>query len=243
LWGGLWFSQARVAQHTTWFNALKEQSGVSPASIDQQALMQALQRPQNKACWIIADGLFSRYWLNQHLRGLGAAQRLVAGVTHEFTPCLIPSLGQATLAHHKGSLHALPVIGGGAYLAPIQNNSSLLGASYCAPEQFDCTDHLAGNWHRLKQMLPALAQSTQAPLTTHAGLRVGTADHLPCIGPVDNSGHCWFIGGFGSRGLLWGALAAQLLGQHVIGAPLAIEVAQLKSLLPSRLNPPHNNTP
>lgn len=65
-----------------------------------------------------------------------------------------------------------------------------------------------------------------------AGWRAAVRDRLPVIGSVDGAPGLWLACGFGSRGLTWSALGAELLAAHLNHEPVPIERELSKKLSP-----------
>ncbi len=107
-------------------------------------------------------------------------------------------------------------------------------------------------WSRITGEPIALARVVD----DHAGLRITTRDHLPMIGPlVDEAAvrvnpmpwvrndrlplplmpGLYFAGAFGSRGLLWAALAGELLADMLEGSCLPVERQLAAAVAPARL--------
>lgn len=72
---------------------------------------------------------------------------------------------------------------------------------------------------RAAALAPSLAGA--AVRSVWSGRRLTTRDAHPLVGPVDDAGRVWTIAGLGSRGLLYGALAAQQVAAGLLeGAEL-----------------------
>ena len=70
-----------------------------------------------------------------------------------------------------------------------------------------------------------------------AGVRCAYRDHLPVVGPLDAEQWpgLWLCTAFGSRGLSYSALCAELLAAWLHGEPLPLESRLAQSLRASRL--------
>ena len=160
--------------------------------------------------------------------------------------------GQVTWGPQTGALEAylpaFPVNGVGHLLAHVPEDAGmqgvtankfwLFGAGYealdastqdCAADGNHIRYQTDQNLSRLAQMLPgtasALRTHTQAEAPkTWRNLRAVSRDRLPMVGPVlaPESG-LWTVGGFGSRGLTWAVLCAELLAAQLHGEPFPIE--------------------
>jgi tRNA 5-methylaminomethyl-2-thiouridine biosynthesis bifunctional protein len=169
--------------------------------------------------------------------------------------------GQLTLLG-PGPLDALrvPVVGEG-YAVPLGANgthATLAGATY----DLDDTDTQlrhdghAENLERVAQMLPALgAREPQAAFDGRVAFRSVTSDRMPMIGaladeaaaradsvglsgawPLDLPRTPGLFGAFafGSRGLVWSALGAELIAAQIEGEPWPIELELAESTDPAR---------
>ncbi len=132
------------------------------------------------------------------------------------------------------------VIGADAYACPLAGGRILVGASYDARD-LDAPDPLddAGNLERLARLVPDVGRERRV-VASAVGFRHVLPDRLPAIGPVLDADPVradpmpwrrndrltlprlpglFTAGGFGSRGVLWSALAAALLADMFDGAP------------------------
>jgi tRNA 5-methylaminomethyl-2-thiouridine biosynthesis bifunctional protein len=129
-------------------------------------------------------------------------------------------------------LPAVPVNGHGHLVPRFANDQGQvcwqLGASFERDQtglQPSAQSH-AENLRKLQQLLPATAQSLASrQAQTWVGLRLAYKDHLPLIGPLDESRWpgLWLSTAYGSRGLSGTALAAELIAAWLHDEPLPIE--------------------
>nr|WKF57806.1 tRNA 5-methylaminomethyl-2-thiouridine biosynthesis bifunctional protein MnmC [Paraburkholderia busanensis] len=157
---------------------------------------------------------------------------------------------------------ALPVIGDG-YAVPLANGVTLTGATYELDDP-DTSLRTAGhleNLERIAQMLPAFAsiasqtQSMAATLDGRVAFRCVTSDRMPMIGqladetlsvrdaqrlrgawPLDLPRVDGLYGAFayGSRGLVWAALGAELIASQIEGEPWPLERDLAEDIDPAR---------
>ena len=72
------------------------------------------------------------------------------------------------------------------------------------------------------------------------GFRPASPDGLPIVGPVPKLGDeaaprgLWLINGFGARGIVWSAMAGELLADQIEGTPPILPRALAEALLPAR---------
>lgn len=136
------------------------------------------------------------------------------------------------IAEPGDRLPPIPVNGHG-HLVPSFKNAQgqtcwQLGASF-EREQTDLQPSAqshAENLSRLQQLLPHSAQSlAQRQAQSWVGLRCAYKDHLPLIGPIDESRWpgLWLSTAFGSRGLAGTTVAGELIAAWLQEEPLPVE--------------------
>ena len=141
----------------------------------------------------------------------------------------------------------------GGFVLPAHRGESMAGASYdfddddAAPR----TDSHAGNLERLERILPGNgSRFDPAALDGLVGFRAVAPDRLPLIGALVDEGAAapknplpstlprleGLYGAFayGSRGLLWAGLGAELLASMLEGEPLPVEGRLADALDPGR---------
>ncbi|NIF79855.1 bifunctional tRNA (5-methylaminomethyl-2-thiouridine)(34)-methyltransferase MnmD/FAD-dependent 5-carboxymethylaminomethyl-2-thiouridine(34) oxidoreductase MnmC [Paraburkholderia sp. Cy-641] len=158
---------------------------------------------------------------------------------------------------------ALPVIGEG-YAVPLANGVTLAGATYELddPDTSLRTDGHRENIERVAQMLPAFASALDvaqpaaiAELAGRVAFRCVTSDRMPMIGqladeaaatrdaarlrgawPLDLPRVDGLYGAFayGSRGLVWAALGAELIASQIEGEPWPLERDLAEDIDPAR---------
>ncbi|BDC39971.1 bifunctional tRNA (5-methylaminomethyl-2-thiouridine)(34)-methyltransferase MnmD/FAD-dependent 5-carboxymethylaminomethyl-2-thiouridine(34) oxidoreductase MnmC [Paraburkholderia terrae] len=182
----------------------------------------------------------------------------IAGLHHAPTRSV---RGQLTLLPSDAA-HALrvPVIGEG-YAVPLPDGSTLTGATYDIddPDTRIRDEAHTENIERVAQMLPDMreAMDTRAAswLTGRVAFRCVTSDRLPMIGafaderaathdagklrgawPLDLPRAQGLYGAFafGSRGLVWASLGAELIASQIEGEPWPIERDLAEALDPAR---------
>ncbi|SAL41295.1 5-methylaminomethyl-2-thiouridine methyltransferase [Caballeronia arvi] len=165
--------------------------------------------------------------------------------------------GQLTLLE-PGALDALrmPVIGEG-YAVPLGHDGALIGATYDIDDP-DREIREAGhreNIERVGGMLPALAKTATSVRAGRVAFRCVTSDRMPMIGqladenaarrdarelsgawPLDLPRMPGLYGAFafGSRGLVWATLAAELIASQIEGEPWPIERELAEAIDPAR---------
>ena len=181
----------------------------------------------------------------------------VAGLRHAPTRIVRGQLTRLPL-RFGAELH-VPLIGDG-YAVPLADGL-LAGATYelddedRTPRERENAENLA----RLAQLVPswtdALKTLDSANLASRVALRSVTSDRLPMIGPLADEASCarhahalagaWPLDlhrspglygafAFGSRGLVWSTLAAELIASQLEGEPWPIERELAEDLDPAR---------
>ncbi|OUL69917.1 bifunctional tRNA (5-methylaminomethyl-2-thiouridine)(34)-methyltransferase MnmD/FAD-dependent 5-carboxymethylaminomethyl-2-thiouridine(34) oxidoreductase MnmC [Paraburkholderia hospita] len=182
----------------------------------------------------------------------------IAGFRHAQTRSV---RGQLTLLPIDAA-HALrvPVIGEG-YAVPLPDGSTLTGATYDIddPDTQIRDDAHTENIERVAQMLPdmreAIGRRAPSSLAGRVAFRCVTSDRLPLIGafadesaathdagklrgawPLDLPRAQGLYGAFafGSRGLVWASLGAELIASQIEGEPWPIERDLAEALDPAR---------
>ncbi|RQS73560.1 bifunctional tRNA (5-methylaminomethyl-2-thiouridine)(34)-methyltransferase MnmD/FAD-dependent 5-carboxymethylaminomethyl-2-thiouridine(34) oxidoreductase MnmC [Burkholderia sp. Bp8963] len=189
------------------------------------------------------------------LSNAGDAVRL-AGLRHV---ALQPVRGQLTLLP-AGSAAPLdcPVIGDG-YAVPLDDGTLLIGATF-EPDDLDPALRPAGhaeNLARVRHLLPGLIGDVPAvdSLRGRVAFRWVAGDRLPMIGPLADetlavanakalSGAkardlprtegLYGAFGYGSRGLVWAALGAELIASQLEGEPWPLERELAEAIDPAR---------
>jgi tRNA 5-methylaminomethyl-2-thiouridine biosynthesis bifunctional protein len=120
----------------------------------------------------------------------------------------------------------------GAMILPPVGGICVVGASY------DIDDHDpapraesdAGNIERLKKILPL--EGEPKILQSRVGFRAVTPDRLPVVGKLGEGVYGAFA--YGSRGLIWAALAAEIIASELEGEPLPLEGKLADAMHPRR---------
>jgi tRNA 5-methylaminomethyl-2-thiouridine biosynthesis bifunctional protein len=145
------------------------------------------------------------------------------------------------------SLPPWPVNGHGSLVPHFPQgtaNAWLLGATF-ERDDTGCELRPAGhaaNLEKLRALLPHSAASLEARFAAGqvqgwAGVRCAWRDHLPVVGPLapEQLPGLWLCTAFGSRGLSYSTLCAELLAAWLHGEPLPLEPRLAQALRASRL--------
>lgn len=161
-----------------------------------------------------------------------------------------------------GAVWPKAVICGDGYLLPAEPGAQTVrtGSSF-QPGEYNLTERTAdhaANLQRLARLQPqqaeALARLDPAQLHGYVGVRCVSANRLPLIGPVVDEAAAMAPGfrlrgphaklprvpglyaalAYGSRGLTWSVLGAELLAAQIDGGPLPLEADLAAALDPGR---------
>lgn len=139
--------------------------------------------------------------------------------------------GQLTYvpAHALEPPHVV-VLRGGMVLPPI-DGVCVVGATYDLEDEDAAVreDSHAGNLERLRNILGI---EVRARTEGRVSFRAVTPDRLPVVGKIDEQAYCTFA--YGSRGLVWAALAAEIVASELEGEPLPVEGELADALRPQR---------
>jgi tRNA 5-methylaminomethyl-2-thiouridine biosynthesis bifunctional protein len=123
------------------------------------------------------------------------------------------------------------VLRGGMILPPV-DGLCVLGASFDIDDEDAAVrnDSHAANLQRLEKIL--LQKTTTESLKGRVAFRTVAPDRLPVVGKLGENVYGAFA--FGSRGLIWAALAAEMIAAELEGEPLPVEGSLAKALDPAR---------
>lgn len=237
--GGYWFAQGLVIEPAALIAAQLAAPGVT---------LHAAQRVERLAH---RDGLWSALDGDRKVIARASVAVLASSLdAPRLSPCAVtlrPVRGQLTCLPGQAIPGLRAAVVGPGYTTNLGDGSLVLGSTFDADDhntQVEARDH-ARNLERLRQLCPELdAPPVLRDAQGQAGLRAATADHCPLAGTlpdldaIRSAGGNWrgahlrdlprrpgLYGafGFGSRGLVWSALAAELLACMACGEPLPVE--------------------
>jgi tRNA 5-methylaminomethyl-2-thiouridine biosynthesis bifunctional protein len=151
--------------------------------------------------------------------------------------CAVPHL---RLRRVRGQLTYVPadaleppravVLRGGMVLPPI-DGVCVVGATYDLEDEDAALreDSHAGNLERLRNILGV---EVRAKVEGRVSFRAVTPDRLPVVGRIADGIYGAFA--YGSRGLVWAALAAEIIASELEGEPLPLEGKLVDALRPQR---------
>lgn len=140
--------------------------------------------------------------------------------------------GQLTyLAQGAFDAPRVVVLRGGMVLPPV-DGVCMVGASYDIEDEDRelREDSHAGNLERFAQIMAV--DFVPGPSGGRVAFRAVTPDRLPVAGKIRDGVYGAFA--YGSRGLLWAALAAEIIAGELEGEPLPVESALIRALDPDR---------
>ena len=228
----IWHASGGWIRPAALVEAWLQQAGLEPKSMG-AAKVEQLQRQDGQ--WLALDATGRELGRGDLLVLANASDcmRLLAsvGLGLEGTQIL---RGQVSWAPVQAGdvLPDVPVNGHGHLVPRFTNAQGLLcwqlGASFERDQtglQPSAQSH-AENLRKLERLLPATAKSLAMRQTqAWVGLRLAYKDHLPLIGPLDESRWpgLWLSTAYGSRGLAGTALAAELIAAWLHDEPLPVE--------------------
>ena len=205
---GLWFPQGGWVQPATLVHALLEACG---------------------------NRLTTRF--SRTVEKLPAGVAVLANSFEATTLCSVPHL---RLRKVRGQLTYVPaeaidaprmvMLRGGMVLPPV-DGICVVGASYDIDDEDPAprAESDAGNLERLKHILGV---EVQAKLASRVGFRAVAPDRLPVAGRIRDTVYGAFA--YGSRGLIWAMLVAELIASELEGEPLPLEGKLADALDPLR---------
>jgi len=123
------------------------------------------------------------------------------------------------------------VVRGGMVLPPL-DGACVVGASFDIDDDDPAprAESHAGNLERLSRIVPFATELKD--LQGRVAFRSVTPDRLPVVGALGENVYGAFA--YGSRGLVWSALAAELIASQLDGDPLPLEGKLVDALSPLR---------
>jgi tRNA 5-methylaminomethyl-2-thiouridine biosynthesis bifunctional protein len=225
--GGLWFPEGGWIQPRSFARALIARSGAR-ALYGREAA--ALERAGTR--WMVRDRE------GEVLAEAGAVVLANAADALRLAPSphirLRRVRGQLTYLPPIKKLRAV-LLRGGMVLPPI-DGITVTGASFDL-EDADASVRAGsheGNLERLERIVPGAGRGLDAAaLPGRTSFRTVARDRLPLVGALDSDG-LYGAFAYGSRGLLWAGLGAELLASLMEGEPLPLEAPLADALAPDR---------
>jgi len=162
----------------------------------------------------------------------------------------------APLKRVRGQLTKLPaggldglraVLAGPGHVIPAADGGAIVGATYDYDDE-DAEPRAeghAGNLERLERLMPGTGARDASGLAGTVGFRCVAADRLPLIGALPDAADAraasvprlpglYGAYAYGSRGLTWAALGAELIASLIEGEPLPLESDLADAVDPGR---------
>lgn len=156
---------------------------------------------------------------------------------------IFPARGQVTHLPAEPESRPRCVVCRLGYVTPAIGGERYAGATFTmkdADPSIRAADH-AENLAKLDFMLPGFSeQIAPAHLAGRVGFRPASPDRLPIVGAVPKLGDApaapglWLVDGFGARGIVWSALAGELIADLMESAPTVLEQDLVTTLSPAR---------
>ena len=226
--GGLWFPEGGWIRPASFARALIERSGAKTLYGREAA---ALERAGPR--WVLRDRL------GEGIAEAGAVVLANAGEALRLAPS--PHI---RLRKVRGQLSYLPpipalqtVVLRGGMVLPAIDGVSVTGASFDLDDEDHAlrADSHAGNLERLERLVPGAARGLDPDkLEGRVGFRTVATDRLPLIGALDREAALYGAIAYGSRGLLWAGMGAELLASLMEGEPLPLEAPLAAAVDPDR---------
>lgn len=230
--GGLWFPESGWIQPRSLVNALLAACG--------NRLRPRLQR---EVASLAREG---GAWIARDARGTVLGEAPVVILANAADALRLSPQPSIPLRRVRGQLSLVPAIPDlkavvlrGGMVLPAVDGLSAVGASYDIDDEdpLPRADSHAGNLERLERMLPgASAGLDPSQLEGRVAFRATVRDRLPLVGPLDDPRGPGLFGAFayGSRGLIWAGIAAELIASMLEGEPLPLERKLVAALDPGR---------
>ncbi len=184
-------------------------------------------------------------WIARDARGAAIAAAPVVILANAAEALRLAPQPAVRLRRVRGQLSLLPpgrlaslrtaVLRGGFVLPPVDGRV-LTGASFDLDDDDpgERVESHAGNLERLERIVPGAAAGLDpARLEGRVAFRAVARDRLPLVGALAQEG-LYGAFAYGSRGLLWAGIAAELLASLLEGEPLPLERRLAEALDPGR---------
>lgn len=159
---------------------------------------------------------------------------------------IFPARGQVTHLTAKADSAPRCVVCRLGYVTPEIDGQRYAGATFLMKDNDPAVrdaDH-AENLAKLEFILPGFTQDIQpdtiATLPGRVGFRPASPDRLPIVGSVPRLGDeaappgLWLVNGFGARGIVWSAMAGELIAEGIAGNQRTVEGKLAGAIAPER---------
>ncbi len=228
--GGVWFARGGWVRPRSLVEALLAKAG-------------AVVRLGNEVATLTQEDIG---WAARDASGAVLADAPVVILANAGDATRLAAMPDVELRSVRGQVTYLPpaamppvrvvLLRGGMVIPPVQG-IAVAGATFdigdtdAAPR----TDSHAGNLERLARILPgAGAGLDPASLEGRVGFRAVARDRLPLVGALPGSEGLFGAFAYGSRGILWCSLMAEILACRVTGEPCPVEARLADAVDPAR---------
>ena len=228
--GGLWF------EHAGW---------VQPASLARAMLAKAGGRTLFNTTVAALSRIGSGWAATDHA-GRVIAEAPVVVLANAGEAMRLAPMTDIELRSVRGQVTYLPakelppfssvLLRGGMAIPPV-DGIALAGASFDIEDADPSprADSHAGNLERLARILPGAGPGLDpSTLEGRVGFRAVAPDRLPLVGSLPEAEGLHGAFAYGSRGILWCSLMAELLASQLEGDPLPIEARLADAVAPER---------
>lgn len=236
--GGLWFSQGQRVRPNHLLPAL-----LSHRRIYCRTITAASLRRLATGNWSIIDldGREISQASNVVLANAVGAVDLLLGVV---PPAELPKMsamvqmaGQVSYFHSDNVPRSKVVLAGEGYWLPVTPEVHVGGSTYHADAAISTIttqghQDIIGKLAVLLNVLPSGLGPIPGANDGWAGWRAAVSDRLPVIGPVVKAPGLWLACGYGSHGLTWSALAAEVIATQLHHEPVPLERELLQKIAP-----------
>ena len=225
--GGLWYPEAGWIRPSSFARALIARSGARV----------------HYGCEAVSLERAGPLWIVRGRDGAAVAEAGAVVLANAADALRLAPSPHVRLRRVRGQLTYLPpiddlrcaVLRGGMVLPPV-DGITVTGASFDLDDD-DPTVRAAsheGNLERLERIIPGAARGLDPrALEGRTSFRTVARDRLPLVGALDAPG-LYGAFAYGSRGLLWAGLGAELLASLMEGEPLPLEGPLADAVAPGR---------
>ncbi len=183
-------------------------------------------------------------WIVRDANGVALAEASAVVLANASDALRLAPSAHVRLRRVRGQLTYLPamdalrcvVLRGGMVLPPV-DGLTVAGASFDLDDDDPSVraESHAGNLERLERIVPGASRGLEPrSLSGRTSFRTVARDRLPLIGPLQDRPGMYAAFAYGSRGLLWAGVGAELLASQMSGAPLPLETDLVDAVAPGR---------
>jgi glycine/D-amino acid oxidase-like deaminating enzyme len=228
--GALWVQEAYTVDVSEYLSALASIITLNGAEIRTGIVISSMSYDQIQDIWIVvfSDGSIIRS--SKVIKSTGSS--ILDDPDWGWMP-VHRIKGQMALYRSNHDIDWSHAIAARGYVAHLNGRDWVIGSTF--EHTFDHLEPDAAGLQYLENkvdaILPTLRQES-ALLSQWAGIRVGTPNRLPIIGPHPKLKGQWVFTGLGSKGLLYSAYLGQLLAANLVSGdkiPMEVSTQRLNS--------------